>query len=467
MQFQSDHGEMNDSNIWQLNHFRAFECLSQPFSVVVQVLGPAQFDTRPLLLQNATITLQFGEQTRYFHGIITQCQQQTIDHNNQQIYQLTLQPWLSLLTHQQNCRVFQQQSVVEIIQQLCREQGYSDYLDCQQLHQSYAPLERCTQYQQSTFSFLQHALVTANIHYFFTTQKERHIMILFDDIGALTQHDHSLTQCPQQQPLNTVYSLNDRPKQATHVRSQCINLQTGTLIQQAIDSSHVVLSQIEHIAQHNDLSGTQYANTFIYLPADTPLPLSSSQRPHIPQYQWATVVNPNHQSKAMDEQGQVNVTLFWDQLEIPVKAPVTQGLAGNHWGTQWSWQTNQIAWVSFIDGNPNQPVAVGTSHHQQAPPPLPTQQTGIVTPSGHRWVLDQQAQQYHIQSAGNLSLTTTQSAQTIIGDNFIQNITGSFDIQSQHGIQWSASQQCLIQSGQSKILITPDNITIHSIRIDL
>jgi len=458
MQFQLDHQEMSDPNVWQLNNFRAFECLSQPFKIVVQLLGPAQYDTRPLLLQNATITLKSSEKTRYFNGIITQCQQQAIDDKNQQVYQLTLQPWLSLLAYQQNCRGFQQQSVLDIIQQLCREQGYSDYLDCQHLHQSYAPLERCTQYQQTTFSFFHHLLAVANIHYFFTAQENRHIMILFDDVKALTQHDHALTQCPQQQLLNTVYHLDSPLKQTSHARSQCITLQAGTLTRQKTDSPHVVLSQIEHIAQHNDLNGTQYANTLTYLPTDTSLPKPQTQQPQIPQYQLATVVNSDHQNKVMDNSGRINVKLFWDPLKILAKPP---------WGTQWSWQAGQMAWISFIDGNPNQAVTIGTSYHQQAPPPLLTQQTGIVTPSGHRWVLDQQAQQYHIQSAGDLAITTLQSAQTIIGNHFTQNVTGSVDRQSQHHIQWSASQHCLIQSGQSQILITPEKITLKSTHICL
>ncbi|WP_134503097.1 contractile injection system protein, VgrG/Pvc8 family, partial [Pseudomonas aeruginosa] len=63
-----------------------------------------------------------GGSRRFFHGIVARCSQ-VAGHGQFAGYQATLRPWPWLLTRTSDCRIFQNQSVPEIIKQVFRDLG--------------------------------------------------------------------------------------------------------------------------------------------------------------------------------------------------------------------------------------------------------------------------------------------------------------------------------------------------------
>ena len=89
-----------------------------------------------LLGKPMSLSLELPGGSRRFHGIVARCSQ-VAGHGQFAGYQATLRPWPWLLTRTSDCRIFQNQSVPEIIKQVFRDLGFSDFEGC-----PHAPLPR-------------------------------------------------------------------------------------------------------------------------------------------------------------------------------------------------------------------------------------------------------------------------------------------------------------------------------------
>ncbi|MDU6945512.1 MAG: type VI secretion system tip protein TssI/VgrG [Pseudomonas aeruginosa] len=118
---------------------------------------------------------------RFFHGIVARCSQ-VAGHGQFAGYQATLRPWPWLLTRTSDCRIFQNQSVPEIIKQVFRDLGFSDFEDA--LTRPYREWEYCVQYRETSFDFISRLMEQEGIYYWFRHEQKRHILVLSDAYGA-------------------------------------------------------------------------------------------------------------------------------------------------------------------------------------------------------------------------------------------------------------------------------------------
>ena len=118
---------------------------------------------------------------RYFHGIACSCRQLT-GHGQFAGYRVSLRPWFWLLTRTSDCRIFQSNTVPDIIKQVFRDLGFSDFEDS--LSGSYREWEYCVQYRETSFDFVSRLMEQEGIYYYFRHEKERHVLVLADDYGA-------------------------------------------------------------------------------------------------------------------------------------------------------------------------------------------------------------------------------------------------------------------------------------------
>src|SRR6185295_14568028 len=80
-----------------------------------------------LLGQPMTIEVQLGNDAkRYFSGVVCRFAQSGMV-GRSTLYRATLRPWLWLLTRSADCRIFQQMTVPDVIKQLFREHGLTDF----------------------------------------------------------------------------------------------------------------------------------------------------------------------------------------------------------------------------------------------------------------------------------------------------------------------------------------------------
>jgi type VI secretion system secreted protein VgrG len=159
------------------------EELGRLFDYELQVTSddPA-IDLNQLLGKPMSLSVQVSVgNSRHFHGIVARCSQ-SVDRGQFASYRVTLRPWLWLLTRTSDCRIFQHLSVPQIVKQVFRDLGFSDFEDA--LSRTYREREYCVQYRESSFDFVSRLLEEEGIYYFFRHEQERHVLVLADAYGA-------------------------------------------------------------------------------------------------------------------------------------------------------------------------------------------------------------------------------------------------------------------------------------------
>ncbi|CDK16359.1 type VI secretion system tip protein VgrG [Erwinia amylovora] len=163
------------------------EALSQSFELSVQLLSTdARIERRALLGQPITVCIptQGLLNTRYLNGKITKVSvsSQALGGTRYAVYNLVMEPDLWPLKRDKNLRIFQGQTVPQIVKTLLGE--YNVTLE-DRLTGSYRSWEYCVQYQESSFSFISRLMELEGIYYYFRHEADGHTLVLMD---AAQQH---------------------------------------------------------------------------------------------------------------------------------------------------------------------------------------------------------------------------------------------------------------------------------------
>ncbi|MPT05358.1 MAG: type VI secretion system tip protein VgrG [Delftia sp.] len=166
-------------------HFRELrgqENISQLFSLDVEMLSENEsIDPKALLGKNATIEIETqGGGRRFIDGIVTRFGMQGQDHRHY-AYKARLSPWLWLATRKSDFRIFQNQTVPDIIEQVLGVYGHPMQ---RKLTRAYRSWDYCVQYNESDCDFVSRLMEHEGIYYFFEHASGRHTLVLCDDIIA-------------------------------------------------------------------------------------------------------------------------------------------------------------------------------------------------------------------------------------------------------------------------------------------
>jgi type VI secretion system secreted protein VgrG len=93
-------------------------------------------------------------------------------------YQLSLRPWLWLLTRTSDCRIFQNQTVPQIIKEVFAKYPAANFE--LRLTETYRPWEYCVQYRETDFNFVSRLMEQEGIYYWFLHEDGKHRMVLAD-----------------------------------------------------------------------------------------------------------------------------------------------------------------------------------------------------------------------------------------------------------------------------------------------
>jgi len=86
-----------------------------------------QIKLEDVLGQSLTVELTLPEgESRYFNGIVSHFSQEG-EEGEFFSYKATLRPWLWLLDQTSDCRIFQEKTVPDIIKEVFRDNGFSDF----------------------------------------------------------------------------------------------------------------------------------------------------------------------------------------------------------------------------------------------------------------------------------------------------------------------------------------------------
>jgi type VI secretion system secreted protein VgrG len=163
-----------------------------------QVLGrPAKFVIDPIDPNADYLVKMFGENASKFsemppartvHGIVTQFDQldTSVDETR---YRLLIEPRIADLARTVTSRLFQKQSVQEIITETLRHYGYREGVDFKfNLRAQYKRHEYITQYHETTFAFIQRIAADEGIWFRFEQAKNHEVIVFGDDLDAYARN---------------------------------------------------------------------------------------------------------------------------------------------------------------------------------------------------------------------------------------------------------------------------------------
>lgn len=134
------------------------------------------------------LTGQVGAGTREITGLVTQLVG-PIAQARHFVYRVTLRPWLFLATLTTDYRIFQQRTVVEILDELLAD--YPFPVDKRLDVARYPKREYQVQYGETDFEFLQRLTQEWGISWFFEHSDGHHRLVLTDGNGAFRRFAHS------------------------------------------------------------------------------------------------------------------------------------------------------------------------------------------------------------------------------------------------------------------------------------
>jgi type VI secretion system secreted protein VgrG len=161
----------------------ATERLSSPYEVELELLSEkATIDPKQILGTPVAVSIELpGGGDRYLHGLVSDFSYG--GHGDEvHTYHATLRPWLWFLTRRADCRIFQTQTTPEIVKQVFRDAGFTDFKDT--LSRTYQTWEYCVQYRETDFNFVSRLMEHEGIYYYFEHTENKHTLVLADIISS-------------------------------------------------------------------------------------------------------------------------------------------------------------------------------------------------------------------------------------------------------------------------------------------
>jgi type VI secretion system secreted protein VgrG len=456
---------------FQVLAFTGFEAISQPYAFELELVSErADLDLPSLLHQPAF--LAFAADGSGIHGVIKQLAQGEAGPRLTR-YRMTLVPHLSQLAYRRNARIFQQQTVPQIIAQLLEAHGIqADAYRFQLGPTVYPEREYCVQYAESDLHFLQRLCEEEGIHYHFRHSTQGHVLVFGDDQTAFPQRCQPTAYRPgsgQVADAPAIHRFSVRmtnrtsrvsrrdydfekpslvldsaaPLDGNRLRedygypARFVDRERGRhLSQRALERHRCDVRQAEgqsnqpHLLSGNFLAlnehprdvwnnlwlltelhheGKQpqvlgefasgdtaaadgfnqgYRNRFTATPWDLPFrPALRHPKPQLFGNQSAVVTGPKGEEIHCDEYGRIKVHFFWDREYGDRDSPaddksscwlrVASGWAGERYGAVAIPRVGMEVLVSFLEGDPDQPLVTGCLYHTENPVPydLPAHKT--------------------------------------------------------------------------------------------
>ena len=476
-----------------LTGLRGREGISQLFSFELDLLAPIDkpIDFAEVLGRPAAVAMDVEKsETRFFHGIVNRVGQGARD-NTFISYRMEVVPPIWLLTRRVQSRIFQHQSVPEILKKVL-----AGFQVAYQIHGTFEPRDFCVQYRESDFAFASRLIEEEGIFYFFhhtadgcemvvanTPQAHSAIAdpstLIYDEVeggerdegrifawekiqevrsGKVTLWDHcfelphkhleadqkiqdavevgsvshklsldgmdklelydypgfyaqrfdGVNRGGGEQPaeLEKIFKDNRRTAslrmqeeaaRAVSVRgsSSCRHMMSGhkfTLERHFDADGEYVLTGVSHSARITTggyrSGGTvafEYQNQFECIPVALPFrPARHTPKPTVRGTQTAVVVGPPGEEIFTDKYSRVKVQFHWDRegkydADSSCWIRVATIWAGKGWGVIHIPRIGQEVVVDFLEGDPDQPIVIGSVYNADQMPPGELPKHGMVS----------------------------------------------------------------------------------------
>lgn len=449
----------SDGTPFAIQTFQGVERLSDLFEYrLVMAARSRDVNFNGLMGQPATVSLRVGSMTQTYNGIVGQFEQEDTPFqpiNAWTTYRATLYPKLWFLKFAGQCRIFQNKSPLEIIQQILGDHQitYSNQVTTCGMK----PRVYCVQYNETDFNFICRLMEEEGIFYFFQQNQGNHTMVLgdaspahppcpqsptvsFHDAAVRDQLMLKVSSCFIQQNIvpksNTLKSYDylkpQQPLKANAMGSSNagggeittydeiyedqgrgnqlvkVQLESEDVLHKAAEGQSTVpfflaghkftlenhprsdanqayvLYEVIHEAKVTPEGSADhlYKNSYRAFPASTPFrPAQKTPKPRIYSTQTAKVTGKPGEEIYTEEYGRIKVKFHWDPSPSQDDTTscwirVATLWAGQQWGSVFTPRVGQEVVVSFIDGDPDNPLVVGSVYNgENKPPYLPGEPT--------------------------------------------------------------------------------------------
>jgi type VI secretion system secreted protein VgrG len=173
-------------DILLIDSFTGIESISRPFRFDLKLMADVLVGNQgkvvaeDLIEKSMAIEVELKDgKKRFLTGLVTQFTMEGLD-NRFAYYHAVLVSWFTLLDYGTNCRIFQDKSIPQIIDQVIEERGMKSYYRSD-LARSYTSWDYCVQYNESDFAFLSRIMEAEGIYYFFEHKDDRsHTLVVAD-----------------------------------------------------------------------------------------------------------------------------------------------------------------------------------------------------------------------------------------------------------------------------------------------
>ena len=157
------------------------EAISELFSYDIEILSTDQAITAESMIGDK-VTLWLMAETGKFrpiHGMVAQWRAGPVIIRDMRQYRAQVVPWLWYLEHSTDCRIFQNLSVPDIVEQVFKTFSFTDY-EMSLSRGEYPKVEFCVQYRETALNFVSRLMEEVGIFYFFRHEESRHVMVIAD-----------------------------------------------------------------------------------------------------------------------------------------------------------------------------------------------------------------------------------------------------------------------------------------------
>ncbi|OCG26190.1 hypothetical protein A9G11_00020 [Gilliamella sp. wkB108] len=216
------------------------ESLNQPWQYIVSfTCQNKQIDINSVLTKPASLTFlphnslpkqlsQFSEfalteKAKTLYGVITEFSLLSISKDEAR-YQVKLEPRLALLANHHQSAIYQNQSVIDVVEEVLRNHGFTGIDYRLELKDAYPIREFITQWQESDLTFIQRLLADVGIWFRFETHPKHNCDVVvisdyeqgYENVGNIALKPPSGMNDSQQNSIwNLQFSSRTKPKQVS------------------------------------------------------------------------------------------------------------------------------------------------------------------------------------------------------------------------------------------------------------
>lgn len=172
-------------DFFALTKFEAEEGLSELFTYRIEAVSTnANADLTTILGEKCRVSFTRRDgSARHFNGILAEAQFVGMK-DKLGVYRFTLRPWLWLLSHRSDCRIFKDVQPKDVIEKIFAKEGKAKFTP--RLSDSYQTMDYCVQYRETDLAFVLRLMEHHGIYYYFKHSEDGHDLILSD---SRSSHD--------------------------------------------------------------------------------------------------------------------------------------------------------------------------------------------------------------------------------------------------------------------------------------